>query len=482
MTTQTNSLHRKLPFSVKLGYGFGGFATLFTLTLVSAYGMLFFTTVVKLGAAFVGLMLGIGILWDAITDPLVGYWSDSRDSRLGRRRPFLLWVSVPFGLSVFLLFTQVDFGSFTKLYYVIIFLFYYTVHTVFDVPYTALAGEMTLDYDERTSINTFRRWASDFAGIAGGLFMTLVGYLTVKYSGGATPDSEAATAAGIAGWSHSAAIWGIVCIIAILICWKTTKGYEMVIKQEPSKFKIKNFIEPWTNKPFLYVMGQFSAGLVAQAFVNAFFGFYFMVVVGFSMAQIGTLLMISFAVSAILWTPTANILARKISKKSSYNILFVFALVMQVVLPVLLIKPGMITVGYLYGVIYGAFNAPLWMITWAMIPDCIEVDELKTGKRREGMFFGVLSFVQKASVAIAMALSGIVLEATGFNPESVPTADILNNITNVFAYMPAAFMVISVLVMVKNPMTRESHSALLEIIQSKKEGKEYSTESIEKLL
>ena len=131
------SLHRKLPFKVKLGYGFGGFSTIFTLTLTVLYTNPFLVDTVGLSPAFVGLMVAIATIWDAISDPLIGHWSDKRNPASGRRRPFFLWVAVPYAIAIWLYFTNWGFGEVgTQVYFVFAFLLYYTVHTVFDVPYT----------------------------------------------------------------------------------------------------------------------------------------------------------------------------------------------------------------------------------------------------------------------------------------------------------------------------------------------------------
>ncbi len=465
------AIENKLPLGVKIGYGVGGFATIFTLTIVVTYGMFYFTDVVGLQAGFVGIMLGLGTLWDAITDPLVGYWSDSREGDKGRRRPFLFWVAVPFGLSIFLLFTKLDLGeTATLLYYAVIFIFYYTMHTIFDVPYTALAGEMTTDYDERTSLTTFRRWASDFAGIAGGMFLTIVYYVLNK-TGNMT-----------FAWSSVTGFWAIICTVLILICWRTTKGYELKGHAKSEKLTLKYFIEPWKNKSFVYVVAQFSAGLIGQSFVTVFVIYYFTHKIGLNMGQVGSNLMASFIVSAILWTPVINKLARKYSKKVAYITLFIIGMIAQIVLPLLILKPGMPMQHYLFSVFYGAFNAPLWMITWAMIPDCIEVDVFKTGRRRDGMYFGVLSLIQKSSAALAVMVGGFVLQWIGYVAGIELSAEVLNRITYCFAFIPAAFMIISIIICYYNPMNRKVHKSLVEIIELKEQGEEYDITPIKSLL
>jgi GPH family glycoside/pentoside/hexuronide:cation symporter len=258
------NLHRRLPFKVKLGYGFGGFSTIFTLTLTVLYTNPFLVDTVGLAPAFVGIMVAIATVWDGISDPLIGYCSDNRDPAKGRRRPFFLWVAAPYAVAIWLYFTNWGFGTTaTQVYFIFVLILYYTVHTLFDVPYTALAGEMSFDYDERTSINTYRRWASDVAGIFAGLFFYVVGYFA------------ASTQDVFRGYSYSAGIFGVLCAVTILVAYKTTKGYELKIDLPQKTFSLRDFFDPLKNKSFLFVMLHFSTALIGQAFINAWVIFYF---------------------------------------------------------------------------------------------------------------------------------------------------------------------------------------------------------------
>ena len=120
---------------------------------------------------FAGLIMTIGTLWDAVTDPLVGIISDNRDPRKGRRRPFLLVCAIPFGIVTWLLFTAWDFVEIQqKIYFIIVALLFYTFQTLIDVPYTSLSGEVTDNYDLRSKLATIRTfWAIIGVAIGGGI-------------------------------------------------------------------------------------------------------------------------------------------------------------------------------------------------------------------------------------------------------------------------------------------------------------------------
>lgn len=134
----------KVPISVKLGFGMGSISYLM-FTLLYTYGMYFFTDVVGIAPAFAGTIFAIGTLWDAITDPLIGSWSDNIKTKWGRRRPVVLGVTIPYVLFSWLLLTDFGFGQLmTNIYFVVIIILYYTASTLFDVPYSALGAELNL--------------------------------------------------------------------------------------------------------------------------------------------------------------------------------------------------------------------------------------------------------------------------------------------------------------------------------------------------
>ena len=194
-----------------IAYGLPGLATLFTFTMFTTYGLYFFTNVVGLSGSFAGLIMTIGTLWDAVTDPLVGILSDNRDPKKGRRRPFLLTCAVPFGVVTWLLFTTWDFvESRQKIYFIVVALLFYTFQTLIDVPYTSLSGEVTDDYDLRSKLATIRTfWAIIGVAIGGGI-MTYTAFLEPVVGGMRQ------------AWSVCFALFGFICTISILIGYKAS--------------------------------------------------------------------------------------------------------------------------------------------------------------------------------------------------------------------------------------------------------------------
>lgn len=238
-----------------IAYGLPGLATLFTFTMFTTYGLYFFTNIVGLSGKFAGLIMTIGTLWDAVTDPLVGIISDNRDPRKGRRRPFLLVCAIPFGIVTWLLFTAWDFVEIQqKIYFIIVALLFYTFQTLIDVPYTSLSGEVTDNYDLRSKLATIRTfWAIIGVAIGGGI-MAYTDFLEPVVGGSRQ------------AWSVCFAFFGIICTLSIWIGYKASEGYENKDIITKKSYSIKEMLEgPLRNKPFLHLTIAFIFAILAQA-------------------------------------------------------------------------------------------------------------------------------------------------------------------------------------------------------------------------
>ena len=147
----------KLPFITNILYGMGDFGFSMNNSIISAFFSVFLVTVVGVAPGLVAIILFVGRSWDFVNDLLVGYISDRTRTRWGRRRPFLLFGTVPFGLSFLLLWLHPNFGQTgLVIYYSLAYIIYEALATFVYMPYFALTPELTSDYDERTKLTSFR--------------------------------------------------------------------------------------------------------------------------------------------------------------------------------------------------------------------------------------------------------------------------------------------------------------------------------------
>ncbi|WDV48032.1 glycoside-pentoside-hexuronide (GPH):cation symporter [Clostridiaceae bacterium M8S5] len=464
--------NRKLPTGVKLGYGSTGFAAIMTLSIFIMYGMFFLTDVVGLDPAFAGIILSIGTLWDAITDPLIGSLSDKRDPKKGRRRPFLKWVAIPFGVVAWLLFTNPGLSqTANKIYFILVAIAFYTVQTILDVPYTALGAEMTLDYDERSSLNGNRNFFATISGVISAFTMTFVAFFSDKFGSAS------------AGWSATAAGYAIIATITIYIGYKSTEGYELTkVDNEDKASGIEFLKDVLKNKVFLYTAGLFAFSLISLTIQNSAMLYYLIYYMGFTSNQVSTALLIAW-VPGLLWVPIINAISQKWSKKVAWITCMSIWAVGVFVIPMFILKPD--SKFYLVGILQlcsGVGIVSQYQIVWSMIPDIIEVDEFKTGKRREGGYYGIIAFIQKGLTALTMLVSGTILTKIGYVPNAEQSVKTLNGMKLLIAIGGAVFLVISILIAYFNPINRERHAALTKAINDRRAGDDYSTDGFKELL
>lgn len=465
-------LMEKIPWRIKLGYGAAGYSSMFTFTMVVTYGLYFFTDVVGFTAAFGGVLISIGTFWDAISDPVIGTLSDKRDPAKGRRRPFLLGVAVPFGITSWLLFTDWGFGETgSKIYFAIMIILWYTVQTCLDVPYTALGSEMTLDYDERSSLSSIRSLFNNIASFVGAFTLSIVAVFVEK------------TGSLQAGWSVTNLIFAVISVIGILITWRATKGWERISAADNEKFSLlQTFKDPLSNKAFRHIAIAYAFAIIAMSIGGSCIVYYMSCNLQMNDLQVSTAMATMWVVCCI-WVPVTNYLSQKFSKKTAWIIVMLVWGITLMTFILFINSPEHIITVYIMCSIYMIGVNGLYQITWASIPDCIEVDEFKTGQRKEGNYYSIASFFQKIGAAIALFFAGQMITKIGYDPSlAVQTEETLQGIQYLYAFGPAITLVVAILAAVTNPMTKARHEKIKEAIELKNQGKEYSTEGFKELL
>ncbi|MDX1662785.1 MAG: glycoside-pentoside-hexuronide (GPH):cation symporter [Candidatus Promineifilaceae bacterium] len=397
----------RLPLRTKVIYGLGDWGTSASTTARNAFWFFFLTSVVGLDPALGGLIFLVGRLWDGINDPLVGAISDRLDTRWGRRRPLLLFGAVPFGFAFILLFFVPPFATSTfglTVYYILAFLLFDTLYTVINVPYSALTPALTADYDERSNLTGWRIGISIIAAlVTGGLFKLLAEQLFAGWFGGG--------ATGIRlGYLLSAVIWGVTMIIPYFVLVRAIEEPDHEPERDPIR-PWRTFREVFNNRPFrfaatLYLLTFATVDVVLIVWVR-FLIDYIRVTPGFD-----NLLLAAVLGVAVLTMPLSVFLMRRFGKRRAYiGSMIMLSLALFIISQV---PPGgqnlVLLAAFVAGPGFGAAQA----VPWAIVADVIESDELQTGKRREGVFYGYLAFFRKLASALAIFAVGQLLSLAGF--------------------------------------------------------------------
>jgi len=446
METIKSTSTDKLPFSRKVLFGVGDstFSLLFTVTML--FYLFFLTDVAGLKPALAGTILLAGKFWDAITDPTIGFLSDRTKSRWGRRRPYILFGAIPLAITYLLIWQTYPFAagnqSLLFITYTILSLLFWTNFTITGIPYAALMPELTLDYDDRTTLVSTRM----FFSIIFGLVAAVVPMIIV----GAYPSLSK-------GYSMMGVYIGFFAIIPLVICFFGTK--ERPEFQEMASLSLLNALkETLKNRAFVFAMIVFLLSWACVDILGAVFLYFITYVMGLTVDDV-PLLMGTLFITATLFLPFWVFVSNKLGKKPAY----IFGMAFWAVVMSLLffMKPGvplstLVVLCFLAGI--GVSTAHL--IPWTMIIDCVDYDELKTGARREGMYTGFTLFLQKFASSISLFLVGIFLQWSGYVANMIQTEKAIFAIKFLIGPVTAILLILSIVVSFFYPITREEHNRL----------------------
>lgn len=462
---------RKLSFGTKLGYGVASIADATLYDFVASFFLFFLSDVAGVSPAFGGTIIFIAVVWDAITDPLIGTWSDRLKSKYGKRRPFLLGSAIPLGVSVVLLFTVVGFEGMAKnMYYLVMAMMLWFAYTCFNIPYYALGASLTEDNDERTRLSSVRQ-VFNFIGLfcATALPSFLIGFFIET----GKPVKTA--------WLYAAIIIGLVITITILITWRATRGKELIIEEEEhSTSIIKDIIEVLKLKSYIAII--FASLFYAISYALLTSAVLFFTTYNLGVGEMGaSLLFVTIVMAGIVISAVLGPIAVKYDKRTVFIVLVTFSALIMIVMKFI----GISTLrgAIIYNIMYSLGSAAYWTLIYALIYDVAEVDEFKSGKRREGIIVSYYSFFIKLGGAIAAQVAGFILEFSGYNPDAMEqTPEALDAILSLQTLYPGIFMLLCAVMIMIFPITRPRYQALTKALELKRQGKEYSTEGFEKLL
>ncbi len=454
---------KKLNLKTKLAYGAGDLGPAITANISVFYLLFFFTNVAGIPAGLAGSILMVGKIWDAVNDPIVGVLTDrTKSGRWGRRLPWLLYGAIPFGIFFFLQWivpTTNVWGLFW--YYVIIGVISQVFYTVVNLPYTAMTPELTQDYDERTSLNSIRFAFSIGGSIVSLLLAQLI--FSPTFSEIFNRQQQYLVLAGVCA---------VISVLGLFWCvWGTRDRVlafeaKRIQSEESESLPIAEQIKiVFSNKPFLFVIGIYLfswLGVQITASVIPYFVIYCMKLNESDVPAV----MIGVQGTALLMLFVWGALSKRVGKKAVYFMgMFLW---MIAATGLFFLQPGQIGLMYFLAVMAGSGVSVAYLVPWSMMPDVIELDELQTGQRREGVFYGFMVLLQKFGLALGLFLVGIALQTSGFlanipgqtqlpiQPESA-----LSAIRIAVGPVPIICLICGLFLTYFYPITREMHAEML---------------------
>jgi GPH family glycoside/pentoside/hexuronide:cation symporter len=337
------------------------------------------------------------------------------------------------------------------LYYAAAYFFLDLMVTVTTMPYFALTPELTQDYDERTSLTSYRMAFS----LLGGLIAFVVPLAII---GETKPEN--ANRALLMGL-----IFGIVTAIPIFLTFIGTREKEEYLHQTPPTLK-ESLQAARKNRPFIFAMGIFLFTWTAMSIIeNQLFYFleYRMGLESEAPFIAGTVF-----ISAILVLPIWDYISRKTDKRKAYIYGMLFLSTVMVTL--IFIPPTLrISIVFILAALAGIGVSAVHVLTWAMIPDAVEVDELETGSRHEGMFYALVTLFRKVSVSIAIPLALLLLDNSGFISNSpTQSSSTINTIRFLMGPLPSIFLAGGIVFAIFYPLSRDRHAEVRKKIAFRK--------------
>ena len=437
---------------IRAAYGIGDYAICLYWSGVGLYLLYFYTDVVGISPLYAGWIYAIGITWDAITDPFMGFIAERTRSKWGSYRPFIIFGSVPLALSFVLLFWVPPFeGTFLFIFLLLVNIFHRSCFTIVSVPYSSLTARITDDSDERTKLTTARMLAASF----GTFSISAAGFPVVLFFGSGNEGT---------GFLFLGLISGSIAILilAITVYFVKERTFDPV-NQINTNFKLvaKSVSQ---NYPFWIVFSSILIlGSTALIFNN---NLIYFVKYSLDLHAYQGLILGTSGGFTLLAIPFWALLALRLGKRNSWLIAMVWLLIGFLVFyfyPTQSLSELLIILAFL-----GFGNGATGVLFWSMLPDTIEYGEWKTGIRTESSLYGFMTFAQKGAIGISALLLGIILTNIGFIPNETQSQETLDSLKMVMSWVPISGVILSLIMVIFYPINKSFHAKLLKDIAENK--------------
>lgn len=443
---------RRLTMSQKAWWAIGELPVATYVGLTIGFLLFYCTQALGISPWLAGLVLLAPRIWDAVTDPFMGAISDRTRSRMGRRRPYLLTGSILLAVSVFVLFMAPEGGSeFAKALYVLVaFTAASTAITVYDVPYSSMAAEMSDDYRERTSLIGYK-----MIGARAGILLVLFGAPALLALKPTLPE----------GFRLVGAAFSALAVIAGLAAVRFTAAAPR-IERRPQPFDLRRELDAvLSNRPFRLLWLVFFFQNLAIG-VGATLSLYLLTIVMTVDRALLPFLMATPAIAAMVATPLWVRIGRKVGKHRAYRFALIAAAFL--VLPILIVPPGAFTTLAVALLAIGIGDAGNQLMPNAMVPDTVEVDEQRTGERREGALFGAWAFCRKLGMTAGAFIASLLLGLIGFEAgAATQSAEAVAGVRLIYVLIPCALWLVAFFLVHRYALDEETFNAVKSDIQGR---------------
>lgn len=387
--------------SARLGYAAGCFGTDVFWQGTSFFLLFYYTDVLGISSTTAGLVFAAAMIWDGITDPVMGLVANRTHSRFGRYRPYILFGAIPLAASYVVMFAQPFAAAGLIAYTLLAQMLFRTAYTVVSIPYGALSASMTSDAAERSRLATFK--------VLGGAVAALLVAL-------ATQPFVALFPTAAEGWFALSVLFGACSCVALYATYRTAieNADSADVRRPPVRQQLEAL---WRNPSFIIVIAAIMLSSIASVISSKVTVYYFTYYLSKpDLAGIGLAIQV---VAVMACTPLWAWVARRYSKRIAWLGGAAIAIVGQGVFYAYGGTDSLIVMSLVAVIWIGAAAVPV--IFWSMAPDTVEVGEWRTGARSEGVAFGIVSLGQKVALGIGIGLTGILLDVIRYVPGAQQT-------------------------------------------------------------
>lgn len=430
MKTTITPAKGKISFTEKAAYGLGDVGFNFYWANISAFLLIFYTDVFGISAAAAGTMMLVTKIIDAFTDPLMGALADRTKTRMGKFRPYILWMALPMAAAGVLTYSTPDISEGGKLIWAYAtYTLMMLVYTSLNIPYSALSGVMTADSQQRTTLISFRF----IGGFTGGILVT---YLTPKLVPLLGQGDE------VLGWQLTMLVFGIAAaLMFVTTFWFTRERIEPINTKQESV--LQDIADLKNNKPWL-VLFVLALVIMVCITMRAGSGVYYFKYYVERPDLVGEFLS-SYMFALALGAASTPLMTRFMDKKNLMILLMSLAGVLSILM--YFVPADAVGLIFALNLAIGFVLGPKSPLAFSMYADTADYNEWRTGRRATAMTFSAATFSQKLGGALASAVIGWLLAIMGYVANEQQSTGSQTGILLLVSVIPGLFALASAFVM-----------------------------------
>jgi len=412
--------------------------------MFAVYLMKYATDVLLIAPATMGILLAAARLWDAVTDPLVGYLSDRTRSPIGRRRIWLYGSALPVAMGIVMIWSPPDSleGIYLVAWMAVALLVYETASTAFVIPHGALGMELTPDYHERTRLFGYVHMIGFIGSLLG---MAALQLMTMA-------DDKR-------GFAHDLSIAAAITVFAVVVITTRLLPERQTHQGRGHTSVLRSVTDVFRNPHARLLLAVFAIEVYGMASIMTLTPY--LVAYVFPLEALLVAVMMTWALPQVVFTPFWMWLARRVGKQRAWT-------------AALLLSTGPF-IGFYF---LAEAGITFWILTFlcgflagcgsvvqpAIQADVVDYDELTTGDRKEGAYLAVWNLVRKCSASLCALITGLVLQYAGFEPNQIQSDDTIGAIRAIFGLLPAACYLVGGLLFMRFSFNEAEHKAARAII------------------